>query len=157
MWQNHCVSLELHIRYSRRFHTPSHISHELHIRYHTPFHGRVDAVLLHSARQRRRGVNKIITCCLLVLWFTDFSWRGQMWQNHYISHELHIRYHMASHRRVDAILLHPARWRRRGVTIKLSLVTLAGSSVSSLFAWYFLILPLCEVIVCHYTRRCPAF
>ena len=86
MWRNHCVSLELHIKYFRRYHTPSHISHEPHIRYHTPSHGRVDAVLLHSARQRRRGVNKSITYCLLVLWFTDFSLRGQMWENHYISH-----------------------------------------------------------------------
>ena len=146
MWQNHSVSHVLHTR------------HELHIRYYRssshaiPQTRRRNFVTFHMLTEACCEQNYHLLLwrsCLLVLYFPENSWHSLMWQNHYISHELR----MISH----AIRPTRRRWRRRGVTTTLASVTLAESSVSSLFAWYFVILPLGGVIVFHHTRRCPAF
>ena len=95
------------------------ISHELHTRYLTPSHRCVDAVLSHPTRWRRRGVTKWFwRSRLLVIRFTDFAWRGQMWQNHCVSHELHVRHEL--HIRYSSSSSHaiPQMRRRNFVTFR---------------------------------------
>ena len=66
-----------------------------HIRYHTSLHGRVDAVLLQSARWRRLGVTKLSVTLAESSVSSPFPWCFVAWPNvakpqhsHHISHAL---------------------------------------------------------------------